>query len=362
MGLPCFVPNNVAVFSSRRSAFLQAIVPGYNRTLCSPTLSFSAVKKSIKRHSAPIIFASAGSPNAKNTTAVPLAPPVSDIWELDFYSRPVVGLDGKKLWELIITDTSGSFEYIEAVPNTMVNSRELRKRIEAAMKTATRMPTTIRFFRSQMFNMIQIALSELDVTVNPSRKTYALYKLIKQRETSVYANMPGYKPSAATSLSSPSASISSFASFDFSMAKPLPDALRCEKFAFGNFPLGQLEQFFDEANPTDFCGDQCPIDDDLEPDQIVPGLVVFSRRAKALAAWINGIELAYIKAMTEQREVVLECGLNTVYRFAQIDDTLKGDVRKFESLKANGRGLHFLAVQESADSEEVEGMWLLCEL
>lgn len=361
MNIPCFL-QNLPAFDCRRSAFFQTAVSGWNPSSCSPTHSPPTVSDTVKQHAKFTLFASVGSPNAKNATPVPLAPPTSDIWELDFYSRPVVGLDGKKLWELIITDMTGTFEYIEAVPNTMVNSRELRKRVEAAMKTASRKPTTIRFFRSQMFNMIQIALSELDVAVSPSRKTYALFKLIKQREVSEYAKMPGYKPSASTSLSSPTASVSSFASFNFSMAKPLPDALRCEKFAFANFLLAQLRQFFDEADPTEFSGDQCPIDDDLELDQTIPGLVMYSKRAKAIAAWINGIELAYIRSMMEQREVVLECGLNTVYRFAQIDDTLKGDVRNFESLKTKARGLHFLAVQESADADEIEGMWLLCEM
>merc|ERR1712087_50331 len=39
-----------------------------------------------------------------------------DQWELDFYSRPVQGADGKKLWELLVTDAAGSFYHAEAVP------------------------------------------------------------------------------------------------------------------------------------------------------------------------------------------------------------------------------------------------------
>lgn len=293
----------------------------------------------------------------KPSTPIPLAPPTSDIWELDFYSRPVVGLDGKKLWELIITDATGNFEFVEAVPNTMVNSRELRKRIQSAIDSAPRKPTTVRFFRQQMLNMIQIALSEIDVTVLPSRKTYALYKLLKQRETKVYRNMPGYKKSLEQT-----ASVSAFTPINFTLAKRLPDALRCEQFAFGNFPLAQLEQFFREADPSDFFGNCCLVDEDLSGDTLIPGLIVFSKRAPALSAWISGADLAFIKVMSERREVVLECGLNSVYRFAQILDGLKEDVRTFQKLKEASSGLHFLAVQKSADSEEIDGMWVMSEL
>lgn len=301
--------------------------------------------------------------NVSDKPPVPLALPASDIWELDFYSRPVVGLDGKKLWELIITDSTGTFEFVDAVPNTLVNSRELRKRIEAAMEMATCKPTTIRFFRSQMFNMIQIALSELDVVVSPSRKTYALLRLIKYRESNVYNKMPGYKPSLANKTASISSlSQSSFSGINFPTSELLPDALRCDKFAFGAFPLAYLKQFFDEADASEYFGDQCFVDDDVSIETNVPGLIVFSNRAKALAAWIAGLELAFVRASQEQREVVLECGLDKVYRFIQITKDLKQDVANFESNKAAANGLHFLAVQQSADSEEVEGMWLLCEL
>lgn len=38
---------------------------------------------------------------------VPPSAPASGEWQLDFYSRPVQGADGKKLWELLVTDSAG---------------------------------------------------------------------------------------------------------------------------------------------------------------------------------------------------------------------------------------------------------------
>ena len=42
-------------------------------------------------------------------------------WELDCYSRPGL-VDGKKLWEVLITDSTGQFRLCEALPLNRVNS------------------------------------------------------------------------------------------------------------------------------------------------------------------------------------------------------------------------------------------------
>lgn len=292
-------------------------------------------------------------PTMKAEVPVPLAPKTSDIWELDFYSRPVVGVDGKKLWELIITDADASFEHVEAIPNSLVNSRELRSRVQAVIDESLHKPASIRFFRSQMFNMINIALAQLDVTVSPSRKTYALYQLIRDREEKVYKNMPGFQES----LTKPSA----FQGLNLKVSEPLPDALRCDSFAFGTFPLGQLEDFFETADSKDYFGNSCLVDPNLSRETLVPGLIIFSKRARPLSAWISGIELAFVRATLDKQEVSFECGLNTVYKFAKITPDIKNDVRTFQQAKQDTAGIHFLAVQTSPQTDEIDGMWLLCE-
>jgi len=42
-----------------------------------------------------------------------------------------------------------------------------------------------------MFNMINIALSEVDVIAKPSRATYALAQWIEERNRDIYPNMEG---------------------------------------------------------------------------------------------------------------------------------------------------------------------------
>lgn len=292
--------------------------------------------------------------DADLSSAIPYAPVGDTTWELDFYSRPVVGADGKKLWELVITDASGAFEHVEVIPNSLVNSRELRARVQAVIDDAPIKPLVVRFFRTQMLNMITIALSGIDVQARPSRRTYALFQLIKERERNVYPKMPGYKESLAQQPAT-------FLGVDLSMSERLPDALRCDKFAFASLPLSQLEEFFEGADPNDFFGDACLIDEEIPKDAMVPGMIVFSKRSKAIAGWMSGLELAFIKAILSKQELTLECGLTTRYLFAGIDDTIKAEARAFQKGKEAVGGLHFLAVQKSEDTDDVDGFWLLTE-
>ena len=99
---------------------------------------------------------------------------ISDQFEVDVYSRPVVK-DGTKLWEVLVCDATGSFRRAVELPSNMVNSREVRNAVAEIIDEAPTRPRTIRFFRKQMLNMLTIALQGIeDVEVVPSRNTFAL--------------------------------------------------------------------------------------------------------------------------------------------------------------------------------------------
>lgn len=123
-------------------------------------------------------------------TRIPGRKPSAD-WELDCYSRPVVAVGGKKLWEVLITDSTGSFRFLKTLPSNQVNSKELRATVEELFEQSDVKPNTIRYFRGAMFNMIKIALSELDVVGRPSRCTYAVAQWLEERHRDVYPKMEG---------------------------------------------------------------------------------------------------------------------------------------------------------------------------
>jgi hypothetical protein len=117
----------------------------------------------------------------------------SEDWELDCYSRPVMTVGNKKLWEVLITDSTGSFRFCKTLPSNNVNSKVLRQTVEDLIEDPNidTKPSTIRFFRGAMFNMINIALSELDVVGRPSRCTNSIAQWLEERHRDVYPSMEG---------------------------------------------------------------------------------------------------------------------------------------------------------------------------
>jgi len=284
-------------------------------------------------------------------------PTLEDSWQLDFYSRPVRGADGSKLWELLVTDASGTLRHVESVPSNCVNSRELRTRVQRLIDSVPEKPREIRFFRAQMKNMISIALQDIDVEVRPTSVTYALRDWIDERERNVYPKMPGYigpRPEAAGGLK---------------MRTRLPEQLRGEQYAVATLPLaeflpgGALSGGDSDAMTMIGFGTLCPLPPDVAgvvpPDTMVPGLIVFSRRANAIAYWLRGLDLALVSASIETGELFIEVGLDTQYLLARLRSPQQLlEAKGLEEGKRDTRGLHFLSVQFSAE-DDPSGFWLL---
>jgi hypothetical protein len=274
------------------------------------------------------------------------------VWEIDFFSRPVVDENGKKLWELIVVDQKGSFEHIETVPNNLVNSKELKKRINFLIEKSPQKPKIVKFFRSQMFNMINIALSDLDLVVRPSRRTFSLYNKISEREAKVYPEMEGYRPfmremDMGSSLKK--------------IPQKMPDSLRGEKYVFASLSPMELSSMISRnISFSSFC----PIPTNFDENQQIPGIVIFSERAKSLSGWLDGIELCNVYCDLENKNLILECGLDIQFLFAKFSETkdLKNnnlEPRFFEKNKKKTQGIHFLAVQSYSKQNEIAGIWTL---
>ncbi|CAM9105627.1 unnamed protein product [Pylaiella littoralis] len=316
----------------------------------SPPLAADAAPPAAAAPAAPAALAAPAFPESE-TTIKPGAQ-ISNEWELDVYSRPVVGADGKKLWELLICDSTGNFRHVSPIPSNMVNSREVRKTIEGVIEAAPggSRPTVIRFFRNAMFNMIDIALKEVEVAVKPCRTTYAMYQWLEERERDVYPKMAGFKPT----MKQP-------AFFDIRTPTPLPDALRGEQYAFVTMPVSEFrEGNINEDNVG--VGRLCPLDASLPDDAMIPGLAMFTARAEPLATWMTGLEVAYFKADLKNRELALECGINTQYLVARVVGDQRKEAQGFEEAKRALGGFHFVAVQNNPDADDVAGFWLLKEV
>ena len=216
------------------------------------------------------------------------------------------------------------------------------------MEQAPVRPRVIRFFRNQMFNMITIALSTLDVEVKPSRRTYNLFSWLSEREKHVYPVMPGYNPQLKQQT---------ILDYDVTQPDRLPDVLKAESYAFVALPA---EAFWNqEVNKENINrGRLCPILD-LPKTGWVHGITLFSKRSESVAAWMSGLEIASLRADLLSRELILNTDISTQFIVAPLMDAQKKEAQIFEKGKTAANGYHFLSVQATPESEEVEGFWLI---
>ena len=306
----------------------------------------SRVKQSNKTSKSGIVFLSKNKESnfQKNGEIINMEP---EIWEIDFFSKPVLNENGKKVWELIIINNKGTFEHIESVPNNLINSKELRKRINFVINSAKVKPIAVKFFRAQMFNMINIALSEIELNVRPSKKTRLLFEKLKQRDETVYNKMNGFKPflreiDTVQILKKTS--------------ERMPDFLRGDSYIFATIDIASLKDVFTQK--PKFLELFQP-DVSVKKISSIPGLIIISNRAKSLSSWLNNIELSCVLCDIEKKDLIIECGLDTQYLFGKIKTEQYKESKLFEDNKKKSEGLHFIAVQSDSIEQKIIGFWLL---
>lgn len=282
---------------------------------------------------------------------------MSKIWELDFYSRPILDENGKKVWEVLIcespttidADVAPLFRFAEYCSNAEVNSARLEQVLKAAIAEAEVTPDRIRYFRQAMKNMITKACTDLGIPAVLSRRTYTLNQWMQQRSQEDYPKHPGFQPGVNPSVS-----------FAATAAQRLPDALQGQKWTFVTLEasafseMGEWAIDFGEAFPLALAG--------VQPDTLVPGFIIFSPRAVPMAGWMSGLELGFLKLDTDAPRLILETGVNDRWIVANLGNSqLVAEAQRFETAKQQAHGVHFVAVQTNPETEAFAGFWLLQE-
>jgi hypothetical protein len=286
---------------------------------------------------------------------------MATVWEIDFYSRPILDENGKKLWELLICESPLSvaresaslFRDAYYCPSTTVNSEWLGNALKQAMAKSGQSPQVVRFFRRQMNNMILKACTDVGLDAKLGRRTVALNAWMEDRLVNVYPNEPGYQD---TTITSPAVQ------YQTPVPLPLPDALQGQQWAFVTLEASAFDEMPDWE--IDF-GEGFPLSlVDLTGDRAIPGMIVFSSRAFPLAAWMSGLELGFLKYTTGRTpRLILETGGNDAWVLADVvSEATQAEASRFEAAKQAAQGVHFLAVQSDPNSETFAGFWLLQEL
>jgi hypothetical protein len=285
---------------------------------------------------------------------------MGSIWELDFYSRPIMDENQKKVWEVVVcespldvrTKTDSLFRFAKYCPSTEVNSVWLRTALQEAIAQAGEAPIKIRFFRRQMNNMITKACEDAGIPALPSRRTLILTQWLQQRMEEVYPKEPGY-----TGATNPSVRL------ERPLPQRLPDALEGKQWVFVSLSAEELadmpewEISFGEAFPLDLA--------QLSPETRIPGVLIFSPRALPIAGWMSGLELAYLHFNTSYQgeRLVLETGATESWILANLrTPQLITEAKNFELAKQQANGVHFIGVQSDPQAESFAGFWLLQEI
>ncbi len=276
------------------------------------------------------------------------------IWELDFYSRPILDEQQKKRWELLICDHDRQFEFAKYCSGAQANARWLMEAIQEAVIQwrqelhlgDNELPERIRFFRRPMSSIILRGCEAAGISGLPSRRTFGLYRWLTERFETVYPNDPGYQALMAPPPELPQP-----------QPQPLPDALQGEKWQFVSLPTAEF------TNAKDWgikFGEVFPLSH-FESGQQIPGIIIYSPRALPLAAWMSGLEPACLSLETGVApQLVLETGADdrwTLVRLTKPDFVTAAQtlMERQETVE----NFHFLAIQSSPEAEDFAGFWLL---
>ncbi|ACC80304.1 Tab2/Atab2 family RNA-binding protein [Nostoc punctiforme] len=284
---------------------------------------------------------------------------MGSIWEIDFYSRPILDDNQKKIWEVLVcespldigTKPDSLFRYAQYCPSTQVNSGWLRTALQEAITQAGKAPIKIRFFRRQMNNMITKACQDVGIPAQPSRRTLVLNQWLEERMKEVYPQEPGYQGGTNPSVR-----------LEKPLPQRLPDALEGQQWVFVTLDAADLAEMpeweigFGEAFPLELAK--------VSPEARIPGILIFSPRALPLAGWMSGLELAFLRFDTsEEARLLLETGVNESWIVANIKKPqVLAEAKGFEEAKQKANGVHFIGIQSDPKAQSFAGFWLLQEV
>ncbi|MEB3831725.1 Tab2/Atab2 family RNA-binding protein [Phormidium sp. CCY1219] len=272
------------------------------------------------------------------------------IWQADFYRRPLQNERGERLWELAICDRAGDFRFSDRCVQSEAKVSWLVDRLHKA--SAGHPPAAIEVFRPQSLSLIQEAGKQLGVPVIPTRRTQSLKQWLLQKSQE-YANEPNYTHETYDPLA-----------VDRPPPIPLPEELWGDRWRFARVSAGYLlDVFGDRPIPIRSIPESLnPFNLGLASTVAIPGAVVDGgRQSMRLARWLEAVQpvaLNYIPGAPDG--LILEAGLSDRWVLATFEDKeVAAAGLNFQQHKQLCKGLHFLLVQPDDSGQTYTGFWLL---
>ncbi len=271
-----------------------------------------------------------------------------NIWQADFYRRPLQDASGNPLWELIICDADRYLILSEFVSQKQANSHWITEQL----RSITPHPDRLQVFRPQALTLLQAACQPLNILVESTRRTSALKQLLQER-------LPYYRslPNSTQELYDP-------IKLDAPPPAPLPEDLWGDQWRFGAIAAQDLIPAF-QNRPI-------PVQDIPEafyPETLqlasttpVPGVIIDAgRKSRSLTQWLQQAKpfsLNYISG--DPDGLILESGLCDRWILSTFSESdIASSARVFSQRRQEAKGLHFLLVQPDNSGMTYAGIWLL---
>ncbi len=273
-------------------------------------------------------------------------------WELDFYRRPLQDAAGNPLWELLVCDPVGDFQYAAVCPQPQASADWLLIQLQQLMDAGQPRPDRIRVFRPQTLNLLETVGKHLGIHIEATRRTPTLKGWLEEKalQHPTQAGFTGqpYQPLALEKLP----------------PVPLSDTLWGDRWRFAALPAAELvDAFSDRMIPILSMPEALlPLNLGLASTVPVPGVVIDGgRQSMRLASWLQQakpVSLGYTPGAPDG--LVLEAGLADRWILTTFEDAeVAAAGRAFEQRKQLSQGLHFLLVQPDDSGATYSGFWLL---
>ncbi|MBD2074237.1 Tab2/Atab2 family RNA-binding protein [Phormidium sp. FACHB-592] len=283
------------------------------------------------------------------------------VWELDFYRRPLQNAAGDPLWELLICDSVGAFQFVTYCAQAQASASwlltQLQSQLQAWIEAGHTLPDRLLVFRPQTLHLLETAGQQLGIAIEATRRTPRLKHLLVERSRQ-YATLTdslearytgqGYQPLALDKLP----------------PVPLPEKLWGDRWRFASLPAVDLiDTVSDRMIPILSVPEALlPLKLGLASTVPIPGVVIDGgRQAMRLANWLQQsqpVSLGYIPGAPDG--LILEAGLADRWILTTFEDTEVATAgQAYEQHKQLSQGLHFLLVQPDDSGMTYSGFWLL---
>jgi len=274
----------------------------------------------------------------------------TNIWQIDYYRRPLKDQQDQQLWELLICTPTRSLEFIAMCPQSEVNANWVAAQLQKVGQDQD-LPDIIQVFRPQSLGLIETAAQTLGLKVEPTRHTIALKQWLLER-VQQYQGMKTYTGEFYDPLV-----------LDAPPPVPLAENLWGDRWRFASLPASNIEDIIERPIPIleapEFL---LPLNLGLSSTLPIPGVIIDGgRQSMRLARWLETARAYHLKYIPGDPDgLILETGLIDRWVVATFSDReVSQAAQVYESRKQQSQGLHFLLVQPDDSGMTYTGFWLL---